>query len=310
MKNCCNHTSTDTQCKRQSDGKVFDLPRKYSRKRCRNPKGFTMRSSCAPYKDCYKNKKKKKNKTRKQKTQKKQRGSGNKTRRRRDNTRKITRKTRKRKQTAGAETDERAETAAADPEQASSPKQPPSTAPEPRLSWKEMLPELAKRKINPLDCIAAQWLILKNKPSETLKKKLERTIDSIKKNLDNELGKDGIYTHIASDDFYTKWAVGGVGHASAVILSDLLDFLPGAGTVGMVHQFATDKFGAAVANFKKFQKARNMLRKKLTTEIDDMEILTGKLISVKNEWLKSLSPNQLEIYKNAKFLDDDMPSEI
>ena len=86
MKNCCNHTSIDIQCTRQSDGKVFDLPRKYSRKRCRNPKGFTMKSSCAPYKDCYKKKKKKK--TRKQKTQKKQRGSGNKTRRRRTGHRK------------------------------------------------------------------------------------------------------------------------------------------------------------------------------------------------------------------------------
>lgn len=82
MKNCCNHASTDTQCKRKSDGKIFDLPRKYSRKRCRKPKGFTMKSSCAPYKDCYKNK------TRKQKTKKKQRGSGNKTRLRRTGHRK------------------------------------------------------------------------------------------------------------------------------------------------------------------------------------------------------------------------------
>ena len=316
MKNCCNHTSTDTQCTRQSDGKVFDLPRKYSRKRCRNPKGFTMKSSCAPYKDCYKNKHKHKhkhkNKTRKQKTQKKQRGSGNKTRRRRDNTRKVTRKTRKRKQTAGAETDARAETDAPDPGQSpspesspeSSPEQPPSTAPEPRLSWEEMLPKLAKRMVNPLDCIAAQWLTLKTKLSKPLESLLKGTIESIEEKLDDQLGKDGIYQYIKSDDFYTKWAVGGVGHASAVILSDLLDFLPGAGTVGMVHQFATDKIGAALANSKTFQKATKMLRGKL---IDDLDILTEKLISIKKDWLASLPPNKLKIYENAKFLDDDMP---
>lgn len=291
MKNCCNHTSTDTQCTRQSDGKVFDLPRKYSRKRCRNPKGFTMRSSCAPYKDCYK----KKNKTRKQKTKKKQRGSGyNKTRRRRDNTRKITRKTRKRKQTAGAETS------------ASSSEQ-PSPAPEPRLSWNKMLPALAERTFNPLDCIAAQWLILKNKPSKTLKLKLQYTIDSIEKTLDDELGKDGIYTHIASGDFYTKWAVGGVGHASAVILSDLLSFLPGAGTVGMVHQIATDKAGASLAKSGWYQTLKDNLKNKFTKKIHDNDTLIRELKSIKDDWLESLPPKQKTKYEHAKFLDNCMP---
>ena len=56
MKDCCNHKSLNKKCIRKSDGKVFDLPRKYSKKKCRRPKGFTMRSSCAPYKDCFKDK--------------------------------------------------------------------------------------------------------------------------------------------------------------------------------------------------------------------------------------------------------------
>lgn len=54
MKSCCNHTKNDKVCRRESDQKVFSLPRKFSKKRCRRAKGFTMRSSCAPYKDCYK----------------------------------------------------------------------------------------------------------------------------------------------------------------------------------------------------------------------------------------------------------------
>lgn len=56
MKDCCNHTSKDKQCLRSSDQKIFTLPRKFSKKRCRKAKGFTMKSSCAPYKGCYKKK--------------------------------------------------------------------------------------------------------------------------------------------------------------------------------------------------------------------------------------------------------------
>lgn len=41
------------QCIRKSDRKLFSLPRRFSRKRCKNPKGFTMRSSCAPFRGCY-----------------------------------------------------------------------------------------------------------------------------------------------------------------------------------------------------------------------------------------------------------------
>lgn len=59
MKDCCNHSPSDKKCIRKSDKKVFSLPRKFSKEKCkRGIKGFTMRSSCAPYKDCFKNKKK------------------------------------------------------------------------------------------------------------------------------------------------------------------------------------------------------------------------------------------------------------
>ncbi len=53
MKDCCNHTKKDKQCRRKSDKKTFKLPRRFSKKRClQGVKGFTMRSSCAPYKNC------------------------------------------------------------------------------------------------------------------------------------------------------------------------------------------------------------------------------------------------------------------
>ena len=53
MKDCCKHSNLDKKCIRKSDKKEFDLPRKFSKKKCRKPNGFTMRSSCAPYKDCF-----------------------------------------------------------------------------------------------------------------------------------------------------------------------------------------------------------------------------------------------------------------
>jgi uncharacterized protein len=53
MKKCCQSTKKDKQCVRKSDGKIFKLPRRFTKKRCKKGvKGFTMRSSCAPYKDC------------------------------------------------------------------------------------------------------------------------------------------------------------------------------------------------------------------------------------------------------------------
>ena len=66
MKDCCNIRKKTKKCIRKSDKKVFKLPRKFSKKRCltKKVKGFTMRSSCAPFKDCKKQKGGKKTKKR------------------------------------------------------------------------------------------------------------------------------------------------------------------------------------------------------------------------------------------------------
>lgn len=37
---------------RRKDKKIFKLPRRFTRKKCKKARGFTMRSSCAPYKYC------------------------------------------------------------------------------------------------------------------------------------------------------------------------------------------------------------------------------------------------------------------
>jgi len=60
MVDCCKHSESDKKCIRRSDKKSFNLPRRFSKKKCKKPKGFTMKSSCAPYKDCFSNKKNKK----------------------------------------------------------------------------------------------------------------------------------------------------------------------------------------------------------------------------------------------------------
>lgn len=53
MVSCCQHTTKHTSCVRKTDGKVFKLPRKFSKERCmQGIKGFTMKASCAPYKAC------------------------------------------------------------------------------------------------------------------------------------------------------------------------------------------------------------------------------------------------------------------
>ena len=53
IKSCCDELSGEKECMRISDGKIFKLPRKFSKKKCLSGvKGFTMRSSCAPYNDC------------------------------------------------------------------------------------------------------------------------------------------------------------------------------------------------------------------------------------------------------------------
>lgn len=58
MKNCCEIHTKDKQCIRKSDKKTFKLPRKFTFQQCKKGiHGFTMRSSCAPYKDCFQKKK-------------------------------------------------------------------------------------------------------------------------------------------------------------------------------------------------------------------------------------------------------------
>ena len=51
---CCKvDEKVNKKCVRKSDLKLFNLPRRFSKKACsKNIKGFSMRSSCAPYKDC------------------------------------------------------------------------------------------------------------------------------------------------------------------------------------------------------------------------------------------------------------------
>lgn len=49
---CCKYPKNAKTCRRSLDGKIFDLPRRFTRKQCANVRGFTMRSSCAPYKGC------------------------------------------------------------------------------------------------------------------------------------------------------------------------------------------------------------------------------------------------------------------
>jgi hypothetical protein len=52
MRDCCKTGKKAKKCKRK-DGKVFNLPRRFTKKRClKKIKGFTMIASCAPYKYC------------------------------------------------------------------------------------------------------------------------------------------------------------------------------------------------------------------------------------------------------------------
>ena len=61
MKSCCRSGKKERQCVRKSDGKIFKLPRRFSKKRCQQDiKGFTARASCAAFADCLTKKRKKK----------------------------------------------------------------------------------------------------------------------------------------------------------------------------------------------------------------------------------------------------------
>ena len=53
MISCCEHKN-EKSCLRTLDKKIFKLPRKFSKKDCltKKIKGFSMKSSCAPYKYC------------------------------------------------------------------------------------------------------------------------------------------------------------------------------------------------------------------------------------------------------------------
>lgn len=61
MKNCCNHGKGDKVCRNKR--RTFKLPRKFTKKQCipyKRVKGFSKKSSCAPYKECKKRTTKKK----------------------------------------------------------------------------------------------------------------------------------------------------------------------------------------------------------------------------------------------------------
>ena len=57
---CCHHTLSAKTCIRKKDSKEFKLPRKFTKSQCVNKKrkGFSMKSSCAPYLFCDKKKNK------------------------------------------------------------------------------------------------------------------------------------------------------------------------------------------------------------------------------------------------------------
>ena len=57
MISCCHKSLKYKKKCQRSDKKIFKLPRKFTKKQCRHIKGFSMRSSCAPYKYCNKSRK-------------------------------------------------------------------------------------------------------------------------------------------------------------------------------------------------------------------------------------------------------------
>ena len=63
---CCRHTRKAKKCVRK-DGKLFSLPRKFTRKQCmeKRKQGYSMKASCAPYKNCKKPTQRKRSKSKK-----------------------------------------------------------------------------------------------------------------------------------------------------------------------------------------------------------------------------------------------------
>ena len=78
MKSCCeSNDKKDKNCERKTDKKIFSLPRRFTKKRCIDGpvRGFTMKSSCAPFQGCISQKgkgylKKSKKSNKKKKTKK------------------------------------------------------------------------------------------------------------------------------------------------------------------------------------------------------------------------------------------------
>lgn len=62
---CCEATKKDKVCRRGSDGSVFSLPRKFTRRTCLTKKkmGYSQRASCAPYLKCNRREKERRRKT-------------------------------------------------------------------------------------------------------------------------------------------------------------------------------------------------------------------------------------------------------
>jgi hypothetical protein len=56
MIDCCKHGRRSKKCTRKKDSKLFTLPRRFSKTKCTTQpiKGYSMKSSCAPYKYCKK----------------------------------------------------------------------------------------------------------------------------------------------------------------------------------------------------------------------------------------------------------------
>ena len=70
IQSCCAPSLYSRLCMRKKDNKIFTLPRRFSKDKCMKTrkKGFTMRSSCSPYRDCKRNLKYKIKKNTKKKT--------------------------------------------------------------------------------------------------------------------------------------------------------------------------------------------------------------------------------------------------
>ena len=76
MIDCCSYSHKNKnnikECVRRKDKKTFKLPRRFNKYQCNKPNGYSMKSSCAPFKYCSKGGMSRKNKTHKKQKSKKQ----------------------------------------------------------------------------------------------------------------------------------------------------------------------------------------------------------------------------------------------